>query len=175
MGFSEARGLVLFLLLFLFSSTSSFARTEYDKWLRKEFKAIIKRDQSHVRNNEVRDTLFLYNFNLISSFYEEDKMPQFSDSTISQKTKDKVELGLIITHIHILQNFPSLILNENRINLYSDYLNNGTMTKFILEAAMNAYTTDLNNERWGEISNELNHFYELAISTWNLNLRTKRK
>lgn len=178
MGTCKARGLgiTLFALL-LFNSTNSHSRTEYDKWLRKEFKAIQKRDQSNVRNNEVRDTLILYNFNLINKYFREDKMRTFQDSTLTEKTLRIVKVGLIITYIHILQTNTLKLLNKEIVDEYKGYLDNEVLTHFTLESAVNTYTTDMNHQRWGPCTDELRNNYEYAIKTCDLKLgkvRSKR-
>jgi len=158
--------LILLFLLFGLSSKSN-AQNPNEKMLFKKFKEIIKTDQSNIRNNDVRHGLFFTNFETIKSLLA-DSISLNSDQDLKKRTRKKLHTGLMATFIHILQTDPSLLLNDETLDLFAKYIDADLIRKQELNSALNIlqYEADSNRfPKWTEYSLQR---IPLAQEKWNL-------
>ena len=144
------------------------AQVEHDVFLSKTFKKIIKSDQSNIRNNSVRDSLILENFSLIKSLLN-DSVNLNTTQELNKRTHKRLNTGLVITFIHVLQIDPHLLLNEETVHLFAEHIDQKRISSKELKSALSVYQIDVENDRWSEES--ASYFKERVESVkreWNI-------
>ena len=141
---------LVFILLVVGSNWAS-AQNDHDAFLSKTFRKVIKTDQSHVRNNAVRDTLVRNNFDLINSLLA-DSVNLNTNQALKKRTHRRLKTGLVITFIHILQIDPKLLLNEATSDFLAEQIAQKRIGSNELKSALGVYQVDVDNKRWSEES-----------------------
>lgn len=151
---------VLFIAL-IFNVLSISAQESDEQYLSKTFKEIIRTDQSNIRNNVVRDSLILINFELIQSLLK-DSVNLNTEQKLEKRTIKRLHIGLVSTFIHIGQNHPNLIMNDETSTFIAEQINQGRLNRKELKIALSAYKTDVENNRWSE---DASNYYSEKIET----------
>jgi hypothetical protein len=86
--------IVLIIYILLLNVNGSFAQEYKENSLFKTFKKITELDQSHIRKNNIPDSLILLNFFKIKELLSSD-ISLNSEQKLKNKTKKKLELPLI--------------------------------------------------------------------------------
>ncbi|MFK7786017.1 MAG: hypothetical protein AB8B56_12915 [Crocinitomicaceae bacterium] len=142
----------MFIALFL-HAIFSHAQESNEQFISKTFKEINRTDQSNLRNHVVRDSLILINFELIQSLLK-DSVNLNSEQSFSKRTTKRLHLGLAMTFIHIGQNHPDLILNDETSAFIAEQINQGRLNRKELKIALHAYMVDVENDRWSESNSD---------------------
>ncbi len=137
------------LFLLVVNAQTGNAQSEHEAFLSKTFKKIIKADQSNIRNNSVRDSLILENFSLIKSLLD-DSVNLNTNQELKKRTHKRLNIGLVMTFIHILQIDPQLLLNDKTAHFFAEYIDQKRIGSGELKSALNVYQIDVDNKRWPE-------------------------
>ena len=144
------------------------AQVEHEEFLSKTFKKIIKTDQSNIRNHSVRDSLILKNFSLIKSLLE-DSVNLNTNQELKKRTHKRLNIGLVMTFIHVLQIDPHLLLNDETVHLFAENIDQKRIGSEELKSALSVYQIDVDHNRWPKES--ASYFQEKVESVkreWNI-------
>lgn len=155
------------MLLFVFNSVFGWSQIYTEKKLVKIFRDITRLDQSDYDKPDLRNTHFAANFEQINSLLIKG-VPLTENTTFRKRNNRKVKNGLTATYIHILQSAPSLLLNESKIEEYSNYIKQSLLSKESLEIAMEIFQADREQNKSEPWNKETENFYKLAKKEWNL-------
>lgn len=158
--------LILYLFLFGFCTTSKAQNTD-EKMLLKTFKHIIKTDQSHIRNNSIREVLILNNFETIKSLLA-DSISLNPDQYLKKRTRKKLYTGLMATFIHTLQTAPNLLLNDETLDLFAEYIDKNLLRKKELNSALKILQYDTESNRFTKWTEYSLQRIPLAREKWKL-------
>ncbi len=167
---------LILISIVLFSSVISFGQTKQDL-ISKLFKQIIKEDQSHLKQQEIRNKIFVQNFNLINEQFKQNNLTNSCLNSLNKKRLKNVNTGLRVTFIHILQTKPELILNEDYIQFIEKQITENDFDKSRLKTALTIYYYDMYSSRKGNncstqnsCCKKFNHEYDdlffEAIKRW---------
>lgn len=158
-------------LVFAYSSTSfSQGDTLTDKELIPIFLAISKSDQSHVKEPEIRKEIFIENFNTLIGIMKKQGFPVLTEDYRRKKIKNCIPDATQMTLIHILQTKPSLLLNNGHIRLFKIAIESGKLKKNIMATALWIFETDQKEGRSEPWNDKMKHYYELALSEFDITL-----
>lgn len=121
-------------ILFVFWSTLAIGQrdTLTDAQLKYIYKRILKTDQSHVKDNEIRQLIFELNFNQIIDIIKVQGYPKFKVQPNRKKDRGIIRRATMITFFHILQSEPELLLDPKIIELLKNEIEIGNMPKDLL-------------------------------------------
>lgn len=160
-------------LLFVFGfSLTSFSQSDTltDEELIPIFLAISKSDQTHVKEPEIRKEIFIENFNTLIGIMKKQGFPVLTKDYRRKKIKNCIHHATQMTLIHILQTNPSLLLNNGHIQLFKIAIESGKLQKNIMATALWIFETDQKEGRSEPWNDKMKHYYELALSEFDINL-----
>lgn len=152
----------------LFSSYVQAQEVNEDQ-LYRTFKEILKKDQSNIRKNEIRDSLVQENFAIILDLLESG-VNLNTRREMQKKTYKKMNVALIMTFIHTLQYDSKRLLNEESTTQFADYLNQGLLDKRELSIALNAYNKDIVHNRFPQATAYYYQRIENVTTLWGIEI-----
>jgi len=165
------------IVAFVFTLTASAVFCQVDPLTKKEvleiYQEIIDTDGSNLKNQEVREAIFVKNFETILSIIERQGSPYFPESKENRKLNGRVYIGTNITFTHILQTKPQLILNDSIISLISIEVKEGRIDSYNLKGALSLFQFDSDRDQtW---TDELRKYFYLALEKWDVKLYGEQK
>lgn len=153
---------IILLFLCLNPSVSYCQDTLSNQELLKMFKQINKSDQSQRGDPVARQKIFLNNFKEIKKLIEYQGFVNIDSSFSKKRHKKIIKSGIRRTFTHILQTDPSLILNENFIELIHKELQAKRFCKDCLIVPLSIYVYD------NEIKSPFEGVLKNALTAWGI-------
>jgi len=143
-----------------------------DEELIEVFKKILKTDQSHLRDSNIRHPIFRSNFETIVNIIDDQGFPQLSKYYSSRKQRNIIDDASRVTFVHILQTKPDLLLNEEIIYKFKNQIDKGRMNNVSLSLALNIINYDHVTQRDPNVwSEDVERCFKLALKEWGVVLR----
>ncbi|GEM_PF-6528790 len=158
------------LVTILLIACATFARGQHDALtdaqLKYVYKTIMKTDQSHVNDNEIRHLIFKTNFNQIISIIQNQGYPKYKEQPKKKKDQTIIKTATTITFFHILQSAPEMLLDPAIIALLKNEIDAGNMPKEVLFDTLKSwkrFNDNPNNNHVQQLSDEILTLYNQAI------------
>ncbi len=162
------KAIVLIISILLLNVNGSFAQEHNENSLFKTFKKITELDQSHIRKNNIRDSLILLNFSKIKELLSSD-INLNSEQKLKNKTKKKLKSDLLLTFLHVLQIDPRLLLNDETVEFFAQYIDKNLISNRQLKSALVAYNYDIEIGRWTNWTAYFDERIEFVKVKWKIN------
>lgn len=142
-------------------------KIDSERDLLKTFRKIVRTDQSHIRNYNVRDSLILVNYSTIKNLLLNNTSLN-SQQKLKNRTKKKLEWGLLLTFIHILQSNPSFLINEEEVEFFAECINRKLLDNSQLKSALLKYNNDIEMNNFPEWADYYRDRIDSVKKKWNI-------